>query len=64
MRWGAIIGSVISAEDAERIFCEISGVEYDERRYKHDFTEEWREFEYKPIRKDPVEWFRQNVLGL
>ena len=64
MRWGAIMGSVLSAEDAEKLFCEVSGIEYAQRRYRHDFTTEWKEFEYKPIRKDPVEWFKKHIMGM
>ena len=58
------MGSVLSAEDAEKIFCEVSGIEYTQRRYHHDFTTEWKEFEYKPIRKDPVEWFKKHIMGM
>lgn len=58
------MGSVISAEDAERLFCEASGIDYTTRRYQHDFVSEWKEFEYKPIRKNPTEWFMKNILGL
>lgn len=64
MRWGAILGSLISIEDAEKIFYEISGVEYKQRDSKDNFKSTWKEFEYRPIRKDPIEWFMKNILGV
>lgn len=62
MGWGAVLGSIISLEDAERLYCAVSESDLDKRPKKEDY-EDWEEYQYKPIRKDPIQWFKENIFG-
>jgi len=53
----------MAADDAVQIYFEHSGVEWQRTKSPDDFTNSWKEFLYKPIRKDPLTWFKQNILG-
>lgn len=57
------MGSLLDPRDSERIYCDWIGVEFNDRRKSLDFDSDWEEFEYKPIRSSPLEWFKQQILG-